>query len=323
MKKNFIIPILICPSILLLVFFTCFSFNTYNIPSENIDAVLSVLEDDTSNMTWPTQSNIKLNTKPTASTNTVKISGSQITITQGGNYVISGTLSNGSIIVDTTSPVNLTLSNASITNLNGPAIYIKNAEETYITLISNTQNYLVDSSIDMTSSPSAAIYSSSSLTFQGGGMLDITSLSQNGIGSNSPITFNNGMINVSAGKNAIDTSGTTYLRGGHLSLTASETGITAAKGLIITDGILNISNSNTAIASGMTFTLDGGMLNMSDIQTGIYSLSDIIINDSNMNIFSSQNALLATGKERILPNTTISTQPSLLLGESFPHLYSL
>ena len=73
------------------------------------------------------------------------ISGNIITITKEGTYVLSGALSEGQIIVDADSAkVQLVLDNADITCASSAAIYVKNADKTFITLAEGSENILMN-----------------------------------------------------------------------------------------------------------------------------------------------------------------------------------
>lgn len=73
------------------------------------------------------------------------ISGNIITITKEGTYVLSGALSEGQIVVDADSAkVQLVLDNADITCASSAAIYVKNADKTFITLAEGSENILMN-----------------------------------------------------------------------------------------------------------------------------------------------------------------------------------
>ena len=75
----------------------------------------------------------------------VYISGNIITITKEGTYVLSGALSEGQIVVDADSAkVQLVLDNADITCASSAAIYVKNADKTFITLAEGSENILMN-----------------------------------------------------------------------------------------------------------------------------------------------------------------------------------
>ena len=69
-----------------------------------------------------------------------------VTITAAGTYVISGTLTAGSITVAAgeEDKVQLVLSGVDLTNPDGPALYIKSADKVFLTLADGTENTLSD-----------------------------------------------------------------------------------------------------------------------------------------------------------------------------------
>jgi lipopolysaccharide export system protein LptA len=87
----------------------------------------------------------------------VAISGDTITISAPGTYQLSGTLSNGSLVVasDAEGKVRLVLDNASITNSAGAAIAITAADEVVVVLADGTTNALADGTAYDTSAEDA------------------------------------------------------------------------------------------------------------------------------------------------------------------------
>lgn len=109
----------------------------------------------------------------TVSGNGAKVSGSTVTITQSGNYTVSGTLSDGQILVDAgkEDDITLTLSGVSITCTQSAPIYIKKASSVSIVLadgtdntVADTDNYVLDEGED---EPDAAIFSKADLSISG------------------------------------------------------------------------------------------------------------------------------------------------------------
>lgn len=293
MKNKIILIVTLTLSIFVLYLSVHYFSNKNTIPSENITSVLSILEDDTSAIAWLNQSTIDLNSLTASHSQGIMFNDSKIVITAGGNYIFSGTLENGSITVDTNEAVNLTFNNANITNLSGPALYIKDASQTYVTLISNTENFLVDGKDYSNTDATGTLYTQSPLTFQGGGSLDITSSSQNGISGHAPITINSGSIKVTAAKNGILTDNITQLLGGHLSIETPAIAINSKDLLKINDGVINIIAADVGLQSDKTLTINGGSINIYNVRNGIKSQTNLVINAGNINMSSTQNALLA------------------------------
>ncbi len=76
----------------------------------------------------------------------VTIEGSSVTITAGGTYSLSGSLSDGEIIVDAgdTAEVTLVLEGVDVANSDGAAIAVMGADEAVVILAPGTSNRLTD-----------------------------------------------------------------------------------------------------------------------------------------------------------------------------------
>lgn len=228
-----------------------------------------------------------------ASANTVKISGSVITLTQSATYLISGTLDDGMIIVDAakTDKLQLVLNGVRIQNSSSAALYIRSAAKVFVTLADGTENTLscgeTFDAID-SSNIDGAVFSKDDLTFNGNGSLSITAPVGHGIVCKNDLVFTGGRIKVTAashglqakdsvritgdtaiavqaGKDGIhaensdDASlGFVYLSGGQLDLTSDGDGISARAYLQITDGsvrVLSGGGSSNAVKKDHS---DGG-----------------------------------------------------------------
>lgn len=207
----------------------------------------------------------------------VQIDGGTVTITAEGVYVLFGTLSNGSIIVDAgdEDKVQLVLNGVSVTGSDFAAIYAKNADKVFITLAENTENTLVnengfteidDNHVD------AVIFSKCDLTLNGAAKLTVTSPVGHGIVSKDELTITGGSytitasghgltgkdsIAIAAGSFVIDSgkdgihaededdseAGLIYLADGDFTITAQSDGISAS-------GMLEIAGGNYYITTG-------------------------------------------------------------------------
>ena len=98
----------------------------------------------------------------------VEINDNQIKITQGGDFTVSGTLSDGNITISTKEKVKIRLSGAKITSSENPCIFVEDADKAYITLSDGTENYLIAEN-----SEDGAIYSKENLEIKGDGSLNI------------------------------------------------------------------------------------------------------------------------------------------------------
>lgn len=223
------------------------------------------------------------------------ISKTTITITKAGTYRVSGTILDGSIIVDTTSDalVRIILDDATITCANSSPIYIKQADKVLLTLADNTNNKLIDTANyvitdAIENEPSATIFSKDDLTINGSGALTIEANYNNGIQSKDDLKIVSGIIDVTsiddglvgkdllAIKNAdislqtqsdgmkttnIDESdkGNMAIEGGSIQITSQNDGMQAANGLYIYDGSFTIQSGGGSINNSQQATMDNGM----------------------------------------------------------------
>lgn len=144
---------------------------------------------------------------------TITQNDSVYTITQAGEYTVTGLLSEGQIVVDAddNAEITIVLNGTSITCSNGSPIYIKNADNVKIKSEENTYNCIVDArteaydNSDNSSSENgnAAIYATCDLKLVGKGALSVTGNYNNGIQSKDDISIKNVTIKVNAVNNAI------------------------------------------------------------------------------------------------------------------------
>lgn len=144
---------------------------------------------------------------------TITQNDSVYTITQAGEYTVTGLLSEGQIVVnaDDNAEITIVLNGTSITCSNGSPIYIKNADNVKIKSEENTYNCIVDARTEADDNPdnsssengNAAIYAACDLKLVGKGALSVTGNYNNGIQSKDDLSIKNVTIKVNAVNNAI------------------------------------------------------------------------------------------------------------------------
>lgn len=199
----------------------------------------------------------------------VSISGNIITITKEGTYVLSGALSEGQIIVDADSAkVQLVLDNADITCASSAAIYVKNADKTFITLAEGSENILMntaeyetidDNNID------AVIFSKDDLTLNGKGTLTINSEYGHGIVSKDDLKLVGGTSNITAKNHALSGKDSVRIAAGTYNLTSGKDGIHSEnadddeKGFVyIASGDFTIESTGDGIDASYVVQIDDG-----------------------------------------------------------------
>ena len=226
--------------------------------------------------------------------------GQDITVTEEGVYVVSGTASDMSIIVEAAddAKVQLVLNGVSITNSSAPAIYVKNADKVFVTTASGTDNTLTVSgtfTADGDTNTDAVIYSKDDLVLNGTGTLNITSTdngisgkddikitggtinincTSDGIEANESIAMSDGSITVSTVKDGFhcendedDTTGFIYIGGGSVNIDAGSDGIQATTVLQIDNGAVTANASEGLEATYVQ--INGGTFNINASDDGI------------------------------------------------------
>lgn len=212
-----------------------------------------------------------------------------IVITAGGAYLLTGSLDDGTVIVEVSSDekVQLVLDNASVVCADGPAVYVKNADKVLITLEDGSVNTFSDGTTYASDEANACVYSKDDLTINGGGSLTVKGGFNNGISTSNDLKIVSGDITVNAVNNAVkgkdsvsigggsvtvisdddgikcdnDTEtgeGTFFMGGGTLSITAADDGITAITSITVTGGKISFSvGDKTTNCDGVVSIADG------------------------------------------------------------------
>ena len=151
------------------------------------------------------------------SSHVVSVEDGIITILDGGTYVLTGTLNDGSIVVDVKDDerVQLVLNGVSITSSSSAAIRVIQADKVFITLAEGTENTLDNAgAFEEGSEVDAVIYSDEDLTFNGTGTLTILSPTGNGIDGKDDIKFVSGTYYITAGNRGVNANDSIRILGG-------------------------------------------------------------------------------------------------------------
>ena len=146
---------------------------------------------------------------------TIALSGTDdVTITDGGVYVLTGTLTDGRVLVNAPgADVTLVLQNADITCTDSSALYIYKAANVLVYLPDGTASTLTDGSSydygDGVSSasdeePNACLYAKSDLIIAGGGTLTVTGNANNGITGKDALKIEDASVTVTAANHGVN-----------------------------------------------------------------------------------------------------------------------
>lgn len=181
----------------------------------------------------------------------VKIDRDTVTITHEGVYRLSGSLSNGQIVVYAAdaSKVQLVLDSVNVTNNGGAAIHVVRADKVFVTSAAGSDNFLSSVGSLRDEDVDGAVYSKNDICFNGEGTLRVLSEAGHGIATKDDLKITSGGYEIQAEKRGLSGKDSIRIGGGNIRVKASGDGLhsehdDADKGYIF------ISGGNIDIVSG-------------------------------------------------------------------------
>ena len=242
--------------------------------------------------------------------------GSKVTITTAATYRITGSLTNGQVIVDTEdeATVRLILNGVDITCSTSSPIYVEKAKKAIIILQENTENSLTDGTSYIlepdTDEPNAAIFSRSDLTISGLGSLTVNGNYNDGIASKDGLVVKSGAITVTSVDDGIRGKDYLVVKEGTITLSVGGDGLKSdddadvARGYVsVENGVITITSDGDAIEAQTDAIITGGQLDLNsgggstntpspDLSTkGIKGVISVIIDGGNIIVDSSDDAI--------------------------------
>jgi hypothetical protein len=225
---------------------------------------------------------------------------SVVNITAAGEYTLSGTLTNGQVVVNVgdEEEVQLYLNNAEITNDSGSAILVENAEKVVITLNAGTDNSVTDGTnytgLDEDGEPDAAIFAHDDLTINGSGSLTIQANYSDGIESRDDLKITGGNISVTAVDNGLFGNNSLEIETAAAVITAGGDTIHSDGDIIIESGTLTLSSGDDGMHADGTLTINDGTIDIQESYEGLEA-TDVIINGGTIDIVASDDGINGAG----------------------------
>ena len=277
-----------------------------------------------------------------------------LTITEGGVYILSGSYEK-MIVVDAgeEAKVQLVLKNATLTNSNGPAVYVRSADKVFLTAAEGTVNTISDGSsysfTDEETTPDAAVFSKDDLTINGAGKLTITgnykhavvskddlvvtaknltvSAANTGLNGKESVALSDASVVINAGSNGIRSDEIVSISGDSVEIDASE-GIEATYILIsggditlnASDDGINAARKSTTYTPTVEITEGNVTVTMGAGDTdGIDSNGDIIITGGTISVnatsaFDYDGSATFTGGTVYVNGQQVTTLPNQMMG---------
>ena len=152
----------------------------------------------------------------------VEVDGDTVTISAGGTYRVTGTLSSGTLVVDAADEVvDLVLDGVDITAADVAALHVVEAERVVVHLAEGSQNVLadddaavVDESVE--DAPNATLFSTADLWIAGDGALSVTAHAADAITSKDSLVLAGGEVTVRAADDGVRGKDHLVITGGTL-----------------------------------------------------------------------------------------------------------
>lgn len=200
-------------------------------------------------------------------------------IVYAGKYVVSGELTNGSVIVnaDGDDKIWLLLDGVSLSCEDSGAIVVKQAAKVFLTLAEGTENVVscggeysedaVSAGID------GAVYSRDDLTINGSGSLTVIAEYKHGIVCNDSLVITGGNIDITAAQDGIHANDSVRFANADLTVNAGDDGITVSNDdetayIYVESGSINILSCYEGIEA-IDITVAGGVIYILPTDDGI------------------------------------------------------
>jgi len=213
-------------------------------------------------------------TSATASSDSVKISGSTVTITEEATYVISGELTDGMLIVNApdTAKLQIVFNGVDITSKTSAALYILEADKVFLTLGDGTTNTLAnggsftaidDNNID------SPLFSKQDLSMNGEGSLMVISPAGHGIVCKDDLAMTSGTYTVNSASHGLDANDSVRIANAELTIDSGKDAIhcenndDTSKGFVyIEGGNIKAEAEGDGISAGAYMQIAGGTIDL-------------------------------------------------------------
>ena len=211
-----------------------------------------------------------------------------VVIAEAGRYVLSGSLEDGSIIVDAhdSSKVWILLDGVEINCSDDACIQVDQADKVFLTLAEGSENTLISGSAysdtALSDGTDGAIFAHDDLTINGSGSLTVTAQYSHGISANDDLVITGGTITISAADDAIHVNDSIRIKDAAITVTAGDDGLLTTNEvengyLYIESGTLDITASGDGIHTTGDVTVAGGETNISAGDDGIHSDASVFV----------------------------------------------
>ena len=265
-------------------------------------------------------------------------------------YIVTGSSSNGSLVINSNADYSLTLSTLSLTSTSTAAINLATNNNVALTL--SGESFLAD----VTSNTlKAAFQVKGNLTMDGDGRLNVTGKAKHGINVDGNFSVNNGWIEIpESDSDGIHVKGDFFWNTGYLNISSGSDGIDVSGNVTINDGeifintnadeargikvsgicnillncelhIFNAGTDSKGIKCDSLMFINGSNIyinNSGDMSKGIKTDRDLTINGGDIQITSSGSTVLETVNEENVPAycSAIKSDANIIVGGGSFHI---
>lgn len=230
----------------------------------------------------------------------ITLSGNTAAITAGGEYTVTGSLSDGQLIIAApkSAKVELTMDNADISCSTGAALYVETADKLVITLAGDSKNAIRstgsfvqtdDTNVD------AALFSREDLTIKGSGSLEVSCEAGHGIVGKDDLKISGGDISITADRKGISANDSLIVKGGSINVVSGDDAMNCDGDISISGGELTLSSGDDGIHSDAALNISGGNINIIKSYEGLEGLT-VNISGGDISVVSSDDGINAAGE---------------------------
>lgn len=201
--------------------------------------------------------------------------GTTVTITAEGTYILSGSCSDGRIIVELKDrdKAQLVFNGLKLASGTNAPVWIKSADKVSITLAEGTVSTIEDTAeyadTNADGEPNACIFSKDDLTINGTGTLNVVGRVNNGITTKDDLKIMSGTINVTAKNHGIRGNDSVTIRDGNITISCGNDGIKSSKQdkdekgyIYIEGGTISIDAGDDCLQAPRDITVTGGSISV-------------------------------------------------------------
>ena len=186
-----------------------------------------------------------------------------VVISNAGTYVLSGTLDDGSIVVNAhaSSKVWLLLDNVTVSCEDNACLIVQEADKVFLTLAEGSENSFESGSTytdeALEDGSDGVIFAHDDLTINGSGSLSVSGGWKHGIAANDDLVITGGKLTIEAAADGINVNDTMRICEADISITAGDDGIHSDTSFTITSGTLSVTECYEGIEAP-TIEIVGG-----------------------------------------------------------------